>query len=174
MSLDHPNPYAAPNPVKPLGGPQPYYGPPQQSPWITQIMVVSILMFVQAGFEILMGLLSLVYVAMFGFMGTSIINSGNRPVQRPDQPPPELIFGLIAVGFGVVCLICIFSGALRIYAGVNNIKHRRRTLGIVSLCFGAITALTFYCLPTSIGLLIYGLIIYLNPEVKRAFDANGG
>jgi len=174
MSQDFPNPYATPGPVKPMGGPGPYYGPPQPSPWITQIMVVSILMFVQAGFEILMGLLSLFYVVMFAVMGTSIFNQGNRPAGRPGEPAPELFFGIFMAVFGVICVICIISGVLRIYAGVNNIKHRKRKLGILSLCFGAVTALTMYCLPTSIGLLIYGLIIYLNPEVKRAFDANGG
>lgn len=174
MSQDFTNPYATPNPVKPGGDPYPYNGPPQQSAWITQIMVVSILMFVQAGFEILMGILLLFYFAMFGIMGATMMDDMNRPTSRADEPSPQVFLSIVGAVLGLLCLICLVSGVLRIYAGINNIKHRKRKLGIFSLSFGVITLFTFYCLPTSIGLLIYGLIIFLNPEVKRAFDANGG
>jgi len=29
---------------------------------------------------------------------------------------------------------------------------------------------TFYCAPTSIGLIIYGLIVFFNADVRRAFE----
>lgn len=49
------------------------------------------------------------------------------------------------------------------------LKFRGRTLGIVALSSGLLSIAGCYCLPTAIGLFIYGLIVLLNEPVKRAF-----
>ena len=61
-------------------------------------------------------------------------------------------------------------GGLNIAAGIKNLKYRSRTLGIAALCLGIVPVFTCYCAPTAIGILIYGLIIYLNRDVSRAFE----
>jgi hypothetical protein len=60
-------------------------------------------------------------------------------------------------------------GGLNIAAGIKNLKYRGRTLGIIALSLGVLSIFGCYCSPTAIGLLIYGLIIYLNQDVSRAF-----
>jgi hypothetical protein len=54
-------------------------------------------------------------------------------------------------------------------AGIRNYKFRGRTLGLIALGGGMVTVMTCYCAPTAIGLGVYGLITYLNPEVAQAF-----
>jgi hypothetical protein len=53
--------------------------------------------------------------------------------------------------------------------GIRMLKFRGRTLGIVALSSGLLSIAGCYCLPTAIGLFIYGLIVLLNEPVKRAF-----
>lgn len=55
-------------------------------------------------------------------------------------------------------------------AGIQNFRYRRRVLGIVSQVCGLASMFGCYCGPTSIMLLIYGLIVYLNPAVQAAFE----
>ena len=64
----------------------------------------------------------------------------------------------------------LLGGILRIYAGYQNYQYRSRTLGIVSLVLGMTSVLSCYCAPTAIAVLVYGLIIYLNPAVMAAFE----
>ena len=61
-------------------------------------------------------------------------------------------------------------GVLHIAAGIMAFQYRGRTLGIVALVLGLGAMLTCYCAPTAIGLAIYGMIIYMHPGVKKAFE----
>ena len=93
--------------------------------------------------------------------------------QMPQQPgvqqPPKEFVGIMSGIYVVFGLVILSVGILRIVAGVRNYKYRGKVLGIVALVVGMLPALTCYCLPTSLGLLIYGLIVYLNNDVVRAF-----
>ncbi len=42
-------------------------------------------------------------------------------------------------------------------------------IGILALVSGAAMLLFCYCFPYSLGLLIYGLIVYLSPDAEAAF-----
>ena len=64
----------------------------------------------------------------------------------------------------------MIAGLLRLYAGIQNFRFRGRTLGIISFSVGLFSMLGCYCAPTSIGVFVYGLIVYLNPAVKAAFE----
>lgn len=91
--------------------------------------------------------------------------------QNPNAPrlaKEEMVMMLNAVygGFSAV-LFCL--GSLNCYAGIRNYRYRNRILGIFSLIFSLGSILFCWCLPLSIGLLIFGLIIYLSPEADRAF-----
>jgi hypothetical protein len=133
------------------------------------IPVVAILMIVQGVLECLLALLLIVA----GVLLPQALEIAGRARQRPggdwlpDLPPEFIeIAAVLYVGLGAVVLLC---GALRVIAGSRNLNYRGRTLGIVSLATGVVTSLTIWCAPTSLGLLIYGLIVYLNEESTRAF-----
>jgi hypothetical protein len=130
---------------------------------VRQVTVVAILMIVQGGLEILMGIFMTV-------MGPVMFTMFSQMPQQPgvQGPPPELggIIGGVYIVLGVAALI---AGVLRIIAGIRNLKYRGRGLGLVALFAGVLT-LPGYCCLTSIGLLIYGLIVYFNADVARAFE----
>jgi hypothetical protein len=77
-------------------------------------------------------------------------------------------------GLGIFMLVlampAALCGALRIVAGIFNVRYRRRGLGMVALGLGLLTMITGYCAPSSIALAIYGLIVYVNEPVVAAFE----
>lgn len=86
------------------------------------------------------------------------------------NPAPGGARMLGAFAFYVVFGLAAFAvGGVRIFAGIRNYSFRGHTLGIISFALGLVTLITCYCAPTSIALGIYGLIIYLNPDVSAAF-----
>ena len=152
------NPYQSPAPADPSPG---------LSSMVRQVRIVAILMFVQAGFEIVMGLYLCAVVPIIMIAMSSMPQGGGQA--RPGPPTPAAtgwIMAAIYVGLGSLSLI---AGGLRIYAGVKNLKYRGRTVGIVAVAFGLITSITGCCAPSSIALAIYGLIVYLNGDVAAAF-----
>jgi hypothetical protein len=72
--------------------------------------------------------------------------------------------------FILLALFLLASGGLLIFAGVRNRKYRSRSLGLVALGVGTLASITCYCAPTALGLLIYGLVVYLNSDVRYAFE----
>jgi hypothetical protein len=72
--------------------------------------------------------------------------------------------GLCLAGFIVAC-----NGLLRVVAGALNGSCRGRGLGISTLAVGLLSALTCFCLPTSLALFVYGLLVYSNKDVRQAF-----
>jgi hypothetical protein len=92
-----------------------------------------------------------------------------KEAQATDEMPPEQffwVFGGIYLAIGVVALA---SGILRIVAGVQNYRFKSRILGLVSIIVGVAPVFTCYCAPSAIGMLVYGLIIHLDPAVVAAF-----
>ena len=59
---------------------------------------------------------------------------------------------------------------LRIWSGIAGFKFKRRKMAIFASVLGTTSALTTLCSIFSIGMLIYGLIIYLNRDVRRAYE----
>ena len=92
------------------------------------------------------------------------------PVAPVPAAPMPAGFELIMLAmYGSMGLISLVIGVLGIWAGIRMLKFRGRTLGIVALSSGLLSIAGCYCLPTAIGLFIYGLIVLLNEPVKRAF-----
>ena len=73
-------------------------------------------------------------------------------------------------GYGIAGALVLISGLLMVVAGIRNIYFRGRTMGITALSIGVLSSLTCYCAPTAIALAVWGLIVYLNPSVARAFE----
>ena len=133
--------------------------PPRRSGYVPQVTVVSILMIIQGSLVSLAGLFLLVLgPAMFSL---------NRSNHRADEEQVITVLGGIYILLGGLLL---GVGGLNIVAGIKNLKYKGRTLGITALSLGGLAIFGCYCAPTAIGLLIYGLIIYLNQDVSRAFE----
>lgn len=163
------NPYQSPSfdPKQFQDYPSPF-PPPQNTGfgWVQQVRVVAILNCVQGGLECLMGTF---LAGMAVFFTIMIQTERNKPGFGNGTAPPgmEWIMGGV---YGVIGAVVLIAGILRIYAGLQNFRYRKRVLGIVSLVCGLASMIGCYCAPTSIALLIYGLIVYLNPAVQAAFE----
>ncbi len=90
------------------------------------------------------------------------------PAPMPAPMPAGFEWMLLAI-YGSMGLISLVIGVLGIWAGIRMLKFRGRILGIVALSSGLLSIAGCYCLPTAIGLFVYGLIVLLNEPVKRAF-----
>ena len=73
-----------------------------------------------------------------------------------------------AVSFGGFTIFIV--AVLRIWSGIAGFKFKRRKMAIFASVLGTTSALTMLCSIFSIGMLIYGLIIYLNRDVRRAYE----
>jgi len=124
-----------------------------------QIKVVAILMMVEGGLETLMSILLIV-------MGPVMMSVMKSAPSHSGDPPPEL-FGGIYIGMGVILLI---SAVLKIVAGIRNISLKGRVLGFVGLASSLLSLFSCYCIPTALGVSIYGLIVYLNQKSGQAFQ----
>jgi hypothetical protein len=132
----------------------------------SHIKVVAILMIVQGALETIMG-------AFFAIMGPLMFGltkwTSTLPGGSPPPPDFNLSAGLISGIYLALGLPVLAVGIFRIIAGIRNLKYRGRVMGIVALALGAVSFMTCYCMPTSIALLVYGLITYLDEQSKRAF-----
>ena len=130
---------------------------------VPQVQVVSILMIVNGALSSLMGLL---FTALGPFMYV-LINS-----EKGGGPPPgeRAFLGILSVGYLVVGLLALTAGLLNVIAGIRALNFRGRGLAIVALFFNIVPVFTFYCAPTSLGVMIYGLIVFFNGDVARAFQ----
>ena len=65
--------------------------------------------------------------------------------------------------------VALIGGALKLGAGRRNRALKDRGLGIAALLSGLVSLGTCYCFPSALVLLIWGLRVYSDPEVRRAF-----
>lgn len=122
-------------------------------------------MIVQGFLEAGMGL---VYIGM-AFVAPAIFEQAQMQQQGQPGLPPGFV-GIMTGVYGGMGAAGILAGVLRVVAGFRNIRYRGRVFGIVSMIVGLLSIGTCYCSLTSVGLLIYGLIVYLNLEVIQAFQ----
>ena len=136
--------------------------------WVRQVRIFAILNIVQGILETCVGLLASGAGVFFPIMAR--MDEFKKAAAESDGPPPEQVFwavGALYLAIGVVVLSC---GILRIVAGLRNYQFKGRILGMVSIIVGIAPVFTCYCAPSAIGLLVYGLIIFLDPAVQTAFD----
>jgi hypothetical protein len=136
---------------------------------VNQVTIVAILMIVQGFLEVGIALL---YIVM-AFVIPAIFQQAQMQQQGQVGAPPGLPAGfaeLMTGIYGAMGAAGFFAGVLRVVAGFRNIRYRGRVFGIISMIFGLLSLATCYCSVTSVGLLIYGMIVYLNRDVIRAFE----
>ena len=135
-----------------------------------QVPIVAILMIVQGALEFLMGGFLVVMAIIVPPMMEDMMRRqpGGPPPGMPFMPADFATFAMaIYLAMGVAGLL---AAPLRIIAGIRNLLYRGRTLGITAMFVGLLSGLTCYCAPTSLGVLIYGLIVYFNQQTARAFE----
>jgi hypothetical protein len=130
---------------------------------VHHIPVVGGLQIFQGALECVMG----VFLLIMTFAVPSILRDMPN-MFGPEMEMPSPAFLMIL--YGLLGLLLLAVGGLRIVAGVLSFRYRGRILGIVSLGAGLTTLLACYCFPTALALFIYGLVVYLRPDVVRAFE----
>lgn len=126
---------------------------------VQQVMVVSILQIVVGALELLVaaGLFAIAVIYVVEFFGI-----------KPSRGHFSFLLEYAAASFGGFTIF--IAAVLRIRSGIAGFKFKRRKMAIFASVLGMTSALTMYCSIFSIGMLIYGLIIYLDRNVKRAYE----
>ncbi|MEI7683894.1 MAG: hypothetical protein WCL32_02625 [Planctomycetota bacterium] len=131
---------------------------------VPQVTVIGILMIINGSLAIVMGS----FLAAVGpFMFTMMKADQNRGGMAPGE---ENILTGMMIGYVTVGIAVFLCGLLNVIAGIRALKFRNRTFVIVALFSNFVPLFTCYCLPTSMGLMIYGLIVMFQTDVAQAFE----
>lgn len=125
---------------------------------VGQVKVVGILMMVNGGILILAGALLIAMGSLF----TAVL-----PAAPPGGGPPATLFLII---YGVIGAIAAAVGVVNAIAGYRVMTMRSRLFGLIALFSNVGALITFYCAPTAIGMMVYGLIVLFNRDVVDAFE----
>jgi ABC-type branched-subunit amino acid transport system permease subunit len=156
------NPYQSPEePCTPPPDGEPDRRPPGL---VHHVRVVAILMIVQGALELLAG----VGLGAFAIVMPQVMRADLQRAPQP-QPMPANMFWVITVIYGGMAAAALAAALLHITAGLRNYRFRGRILGIVALASGLLTFFTCYCLPTAVGVGVYGLIVFLDGSTTEAF-----
>lgn len=155
------NPYQSP-----VESSTPFSGQPSMDPFrrpglVHHVRVVAILMIVQGTLELLAG----IGCGVMAVVMPKMMAQKGMPHSEAALPPEQFFWVL----YGGVAAVALLAAALHIVAGIQNLRFRGRTLGIVALAGGMLAVFTCYCFPTAVALGVYGLIVYLNAEAAEAF-----
>lgn len=102
------------------------------------------------------------------YMGFSI---GQIEPTQADAPPPEFMAGFMTGITLFMMLGQIVPAILQIASGYYMLSFRYRWLAIAAFCSGLLSITGCYCLPTSIILAIWGLIVVFDKDVAARFEA---
>ena len=86
--------------------------------------------------------------------------------------PPESSQGDPATGIGIflgLALGALVPGVLQVAAGVRMLSLRGRSFGIAALVCGMLAIPSCCCLPTPLVLLVWGLLVLADTEVRIRF-----
>jgi hypothetical protein len=133
---------------------------------VNQVLVVSILMIVQGALELILGSILL----LAAFIVPTVIDAAERRGGVGFGPFPRELTTFLTVVYIVIGLAGLIAAVLHLIAGIQGLRFRGRVFGITALIAGGISMATIYCAPTTIGLMIWGLIVYFNADVRKAFD----
>lgn len=135
---------------------------------VNQVQVVSILMIVNGSLVSLMGL----YLTVMGPVMYFLMQSSPTPPPTPGMPgwfPTFMV--VLPVVYVVLGLASLTTAVLNIVAGIRCLRFRGRTFALVALLSNILPVFTCYCLPTCIGMMVYGLIVFFQADVAYAFAA---
>lgn len=107
-------------------------------------------------------------VTVFGglYLASAILFMIMPRTVNPDGPQPEFMVAYM----GCSGLAHLVPGILQLAAGTQLIRMRGRGLALVALCSGLVTLFGCYCMPTSIAVMIFGMIVLNDPAVKARLE----
>ncbi len=164
---EHPDPHYA-HPHDPRFDPRyddPRWDRRYLSGWVRQVGIVAVLLMVLGLLEMFFGLYQLATYK------DSIQEMLKSPIQDPNvrqmfqQLANDGTLETIYLVTGLGTLLC---GLLKLAAGFQNRRFRSRLLGFLALSSGVLTSCSCCGLP--FALMVYGLIVYFNGDVARAFE----
>jgi hypothetical protein len=132
---------------------------------VKQVPVVASLMIANGAIVSLMGL----YLVVMGPFLFTMMNVAPPPGPGGPKPGDKAVLTAMSVVYLVLGLVVLTAAVLNIVAGIRSLSFRSRTLALVALFSNLAPMFTCYCIPTSLGLMIYGLIVFFQPDVARAF-----
>lgn len=138
---------------------------------IVKVKVLAILTIVQGALELVLGFILVGVGVVVFFAGPEMIVAQHR---GRGVPPPPFLAEWLFLAYLVMGGMLVLVASLRIGAGIMNLSFRGRVFGMITAGLGLLTSLTCYCAPTSIALLIYALIVYLDGNVVQAFRERDG
>lgn len=110
------------------------------------------------------------FLLLFACVLTSLATIGMYQAGPVVFNGDDASFRMILFMYSIVSVILGALGLLQVIAGIRNYGFRNRGLGITALACGLLSMFTFFCLPTSLALAIYGIIVYLDAGCKTPFD----
>lgn len=129
---------------------------------VRHVRTVAILMIVNGALQALMGV-------VYGAMGP-VMFIMTRQGSAGGPPDQTVMLGVMAGVYIALGLLVVLAGVLNIIAGTRALKFRNRIFVLVGLFANALVLPTFYCAPTSIGVLIFGILVFFHAEVVHAFE----
>jgi hypothetical protein len=111
------------------------------------------------------------YYGVFGtFFAGNIFSLEPDPSREP-HPADDLFPGIMLGTFLVLSVLQLVPGILQVWAGYRARSFRSRGLAVAALIVGLLPALGCYCGPTGLALLVWGLIVLRDPDVRARFAA---
>ncbi len=136
---------------------------------VRHVPALGITMMVQGTLTLLLG----AYLGTFGgFMAKSL---SDRPAPEGGQAVDDLLTTTMFAAVGVIAVAHLVAGALTVWLGWRVRTYRSRVLAMVVLGVALVlSTVGCYCAPTALGILIWGLIVLLDDEVRARFAASQG
>src|SRR4051812_43953208 len=116
---------------------------------VHQVKTVGILMLIQGSLTLLMGLTATA-------AGPIMYIASQSPQTNPSD---QTVLMVMSICYLVGGLLLLGVGAVNVWGGVRCLHFRSRTFVIVALFGNLLPVFTGYCLPTSLGMLVFGLIV---------------
>ncbi len=131
--------------------------------FVNHVPMLGIAMMVNGALTAGMGLY---YFVFGGFFAAEL--SRTPGVEGPDD---DLFAGVMFGALGLIAFVHLVPGALQLWAGWRARTFRSRPLAFVALALGLVTVLGCYCAPSSLGLLVWGVIVLVHEDVRERFAA---
>ena len=130
---------------------------------VSQVPIVSIFMIVNGSLAAVWGII----LAVFGPAIVSLLGAEGKGAFLPTKD--KALLGLILAYYITAGILALIAGVLNIVAGARSLRFRGRNLALTALFCNLPPLFTCYSAPTSLGVMIYGLIVFFNGDVAEAF-----
>lgn len=128
-----------------------------------QVPVIGILMIVN-------GVLCTLFGMLLMFWGPFMQQFLNMQGAPPPPPEAQQVLQVVSIVYIALGAVVALAGVINIAGGVAALRYRSRAFVLTALFFNIIPIFTCYCAPTSLGLMIWGLIVMFQGDVAQAFS----